>query len=84
MTVTAGSPLPGLHPDGHLAVVEDLQLGDLHPHAQHAGQQGLGAQVELRVDADRLRRGFLAVQDARLASKRRPVRVRIWVPATVV
>src|SRR5690606_10137890 len=32
------SPAPALHADGNLAVLEDLQLGDLHAHADHAGQ----------------------------------------------
>ncbi len=32
------SPLSAFHPDRHFAVVEDLELGDLHAHAEHAGQ----------------------------------------------
>ena len=35
--------MAGFHADGDLAVVEDLELDDLHAHAVHAGQldQGL-------------------------------------------
>src|SRR3990167_8252551 len=35
---SACSDLPGFHADGHFAVVKDLQLGNLHAHAEHAGQ----------------------------------------------
>jgi hypothetical protein len=49
-----------------------------------ARSQGLGAEVEFGVDLDRLRLLFLMRKNPRLASKRRPVSVRICCPEVEV